>query len=295
MVRVSRWLEYGLILMPVGLASCLHGASTLPISAISAINRLGIDANLELCLDVADVDSYSGSGQTWSDLSGNSYDFLRGATSGSEASDPAFNGTAGNLLSSTYWSFDNGDFFTLGQSNPAWVTNLHKNNAAFTLMFWVYAQSVGAINSQYLFSTIATPATDTGFGIYFGYDSGEGSVNATALNAGSTAYLGGTVGEAVDVNDGAWNFVAFSLDEAVGAGGVLFQINDNGFVDNTASTYTSPSTGNATNTVKVGAGGSGLNTLDNGSRIAVTCGWSRALSAAEIDAFFQATRQRFGI
>lgn len=278
--------------LSMALGSCV---TARPDAASSVIGYLGLGTNLEFCLDAADINSYSGSGQTWTDLSGNGYNFLRGTTSGAEATDPTFNGTAGDLRSGTYWSLDGGDRFTLGQSNPAWVNNLHKNNAAFTLMFWIYAKTTGAITTQELFTTRTNPVTETGFAIYFGYDAAEGTINVQVTNAGSNAYLQGTIAEAVTVNDSAWNFVALSLDESVGVGGTLFQVNADGFVDNASSTYSSPSAGSASQTATLGADVTPNYPMRNGSRYAVACAWSRALTAAEIDSFFQATRQRFGI
>lgn len=60
-------------------------------SLINTLSNLGLLTNLKLCLDAGDLNSYDGSSQTWKDLSGNGTDFYRGATSGSEASDPTFN------------------------------------------------------------------------------------------------------------------------------------------------------------------------------------------------------------
>ena len=54
-----------------------------------------ITAGLQLHLDAGDAGSYPGSGQVWSDLTANDFDFHIGETSSSERSDPTFNGSAG--------------------------------------------------------------------------------------------------------------------------------------------------------------------------------------------------------
>ena len=50
-----------------------------------------ITAGLQLHLDAGDAGSYPGSGQVWSDLTANDFDFHIGETSSSERSDPTFN------------------------------------------------------------------------------------------------------------------------------------------------------------------------------------------------------------
>jgi hypothetical protein len=93
------------------------------------IQECGLTSNCKLCLDAGDSSSYDGSSQTWYDLSGNGFDWYCGATSGAEASDPTFNGSAGGKSPSEYWSFDGGDWFVMAVAEPSWINNLHKDNA----------------------------------------------------------------------------------------------------------------------------------------------------------------------
>jgi len=84
-------------------------------------------------LDATMINSYGGTGQTWSNLiatpadgsSQTAYDFYLGATSSATTDDPTFNGTAGT--SSAYFSVDGGDLFTLKSgTNTTFFNNIHK-------------------------------------------------------------------------------------------------------------------------------------------------------------------------
>lgn len=81
-------------------------------SLMGLIGAAGLTSGLVYCLDAGDPSSYGGTGQDWSDLSGNGRTYQRGATSAVEGSDPIFNGVAGSLDETNYWSFDGGDSFT---------------------------------------------------------------------------------------------------------------------------------------------------------------------------------------
>jgi hypothetical protein len=105
-----------------------------------------LDTNLQFCLDAAAASSYT-SGQTWTDMTGQGNDFYRGATASATTDDPTHNGTPGALSSNEYFSFDGGDYFRLTQSNPSWVNDMHKNNAAWSWILWVYTANVGATMS----------------------------------------------------------------------------------------------------------------------------------------------------
>jgi hypothetical protein len=112
---------------------------------VDVIRRLNLDSGLKLCLDAGDANSYS-SGQKWLDVSGNSYDFFLGDDATSESDDPTFNGSAGGLSTSEYFSFDgadgaNGDHFTYDSVSESWIDNLHKDNVKLTIITWIYLAS----------------------------------------------------------------------------------------------------------------------------------------------------------
>jgi hypothetical protein len=263
---------------------CIGGNSKRTL--IQHIRGASLETNLKLCLDAGDADSYSGSGQVWDDTSGLDHDFNRGATTGSEASDPTFNGTAGGKSSSEYWSFDGGDFFTYEAANEAWMQNLHKDNAVFTIVAWVYIANFNS--DQPIWSTVAT-ASHIGSRLYIN-DTGNqptwfvsnGSGTVALFSPGTDTFTAGT-----------WNFVGLSLTEATGASGALWNVNGTAATD--TSTYTSPSSSSAGNTATLGHNSSAL-FFESGTRLAMLAMWEgTALTAAELDILFQRTRKRFGV
>lgn len=248
------------------------------------IRKLGLGTNLQLCLDAGDAASYT-SGQSWLDLSGNGQDFFLGANGSATATDPTFTGTAGRLSSGEYFSHDGGDYFTYDTTNETWMENIHKDNATFTLLCAIYFSNA---SNNALAGTAGGATAKNGFDwlllsngkVYFEVLSNSVDFSLAATNAVAT--------------NGAWNIVAISVNEATGAGGGIFFAN--GKSDSFNSAYTSPTASNATHTMQIGAQGDGsLLIVPNGTRIAAFCGWSRALTLAELNALFQALRGRFGI
>lgn len=250
------------------------------------ITSLGLTSGRKLVLDAGDSSSYSGSGQSWLDLSGNGYDFFRGATSAATTDDPTFNGSAGTLSAAEYWSFDGGDKFRYDTTNETWMQNLHKNNALFSLVCWFYLPDLtamqglfGTCSNSSLSNTGAQWIIDTSGNLYVQVLNGSGS--SAAVIVGSTG-----------VTASAWKFAAISVDEAANtAVGVL-----NGTVATTVSAYTSPSASNATYTAEIGATGNAIALMRNGGRIAQFAAWEGvALTQAQLLNIFTATRGRFGV
>lgn len=246
------------------------------------LTSLGLTSNLQLCLDAGDSASYS-SGQSWLDRSGNGYDFFRGTTSASQATDPTFNGTAGAIRSTEYWSFDAGDFFTYDTTNETWMENLHKNNAVHTLLCWVYPGSVAT--NQAMAGTVGATGSGTGFG--FQIDAGAAllfqarNAGVVALNVNTTATFSAT----------AWQMGAVALDEAAATG--TLQINST--QESFTSTYSSPAAGAASQTMQIGARGNAQTPLVANSRMAMFAAWSSKLTDAQLLSIYTATRGRFGV
>lgn len=266
------------------MGATFFGRSTY--SMIGAIRSLGLTSGLQLCLDAGDASSYSGSGQSWLDTSGNGYDFFRGTSSSAQGSDPTFNGSAGALTSSEYWSFDGGDFFTYDTTNETWMDNLHKDGATFTFATW--CQFGGFSTNQDFVGTYTFGVSETGIRI-----SVDSSKNwfINVRNAGTLVLTRGTDDYNSTLTTGSWFYLAMAFAE-----GVSFNFNCNGIPSTrtTSLDYSSPSSGAASDTMNIGAGGEGFKLL-SGGRLATTSMWSRALSASEMDDLFQATRDRFGI
>lgn len=250
------------------------------VALSTVLSRLGLTDNLRLCLDAGDSASYT-SGQSWLDRSGNGYDFFLGATSGATTDDPTFNGVAGTLSSAEYFSFDGGDVFQYDTTNETWMENIHKDNAQFTLMAWVYFGSFSA--AQGLFGNNASANTGFTWVVTAGALMSLLTTNggATVLNQASTYVLPATT----------WVCVGLSLDE-----GRTLRWFANGPRDTDPNTYASPSSSGATYTTQIGSRGNANNRLVSGTRMASFMAWEgRALTSTEMTAVYQATRNRFGV
>ena len=265
-----------------GMSANLHPYRFLSLKQI--IDALNLATNLKVCLDAADLTSYGGSGQSWVDLSGNTEDFFLGATSGSEASDPTFTGTAGYRTAGSYFAQDGGDFFRYKTTNAAWMQTLHKDNAIFTACFWFYPATLG----NAIWGTLGSTSGNTG--VRYGF-SADGTATLFVLKAG-TSELTQAVVSTITAN--AWNFVGISLNEATGSGGLIIRTNGN--TETFTSTYASPTTNSASFTMEIGAGGNALIPLANGSRFAQAAIWQgTALSSTDLANLYAATRVRFGV
>lgn len=122
-------------------------------------------------LDATDSASYSGSGQTWSNLIASphdgaaqtDFDMYLGTTSAATATDPTFNGSAGS--SSAYFSTDaSGDCFTsISTSTPGHLAKVQRTDQS--VGFWMatfYKYRTGT-NLRHLSNSNST--TDYGFQI----------------------------------------------------------------------------------------------------------------------------------
>jgi hypothetical protein len=270
-----------------GIGGCIGGAAPnyLRYDLITILGSLGLTTNLKLCLDAGDANSYT-SGQSWLDTSGNGYDFFRGSSSSSQSSDPTFNGSVGAKTASEYWSFDGGDFFTYDTTNETWMQNLHKDNAVFTIVAWVYIANFNS--DQPIWSTVRL-ASNIGSRLYIN-DTGNqptwyvsnGTDDVALFSAGTNTFTAGR-----------WNFVGLSLTEATGADGALWNVNGTAATD--TSTYTSPSASSAGNTATLGHNSSAL-FFESGTRLAQIAMWEgTALTAQNLADIFTVTRGRFGV
>lgn len=250
---------------------------------IHTIRRCGLTSGLQLCLDAGDANSYSGSGQSWLDTSGNGYDFFRGATGSAAGDDPTFNGTAGRRSSGEYWSFDGGDLFRYDSANEAWMSDIHKDNAKFTLAAWVYF----ATNPST--SGLCGTSAGSGTGVYLIMAAGA-VIQFAAQNAGVNAFAHNTGGVPV----GSWVFYAISIDEAAGASGSVRLLN--ALASSFDGTYTSPSAGAASYTMGLGEYGNGGSPMLSGDRLGMFAAWSGvALTKTQLNALYQTTRGRYGV
>lgn len=260
----------------------------VPTKMIDVISHLGLQSGLKLCLDAGDADSYT-SGQKWLDRSGGGYDFFRGAGSGSEGSDPTFNGVAGGQSAAEYWGFDGGDFFTYDAVNESWMDSFHKTGAKFTILQWLYVS--GATTTAVEFGNIGSRATSLRPGFLMGSSSSSlRSINVAIDNAAERIYSKISVAAA---NNNAWNMVGVSVDMA--AGDVSFQINGTS-ESYTSQTFTAtPSAAAAASKVQLGAVGGDDLPIATGGRVRNVAMWDVGLTAAQLAQIYSATRSTFGL
>jgi hypothetical protein len=267
------------------------GSSNLTLH--EAITAAGLTTNLETALDAGDNLSYT-SGQSWLDRSGNGFDFFLGADGNATATDPTFNGTAGNISSSEYFSVDGGDLFRYDTTNETWMQNLHKNNAAFTLfaVVWIGTGST----AQGIFGNCRGSTGNVG--VEFLVNTSD-QLLFQCMKGGAPAARAATA-NGTALTTGAWHAIAISINEATGAGGGFFWADGSyaqvSSADTFDATYTTPSSSNATFTSEIGSRGDALQPLTANSRVAAFAAWEgTALSKANLDTLFALLRSRWSL
>lgn len=268
----------------------MRGGLVYPKSTLySDILGWGLSSGLQFCIDCGDPASYDGSSQGVTDRSTNVSNLNRGTSSGAEASDPTFNGTAGRHFNDTYFSFDGGDYFTFTGANPTWLENIHKAAASISIFALIYPPAAGA---NPLIGDNGGSSSTTGF---FFESNGAGLLTFFVSKS-----VGGT--PALNVNGdtaptrSAWNIVGVSNNN--GAGSFLY-LNGNYDTVSAANTYNgayaTPSAGAATNTGNLMAYGGGGGPTGSGARLAAMAIWNTALTKANFDSLFSSQRRRLGI
>jgi len=271
----------------------------IPPSLIKAnfydnIVSAGLTSGLENVVDIGASTSYGGSGQTITNISGSATDdWWFGVDGTATTDDPTFTGTAGNLLSTTYLSYDGGDY-NHQKTQPAYVDNFHKNNADLTI--WVWMQLVASTQDDFCGNAKNTNSIGISI-LQNGTDKIQFQVN-TGGGAGTAAL---SVTSSDSFTTGSPALFILSLDEATGAGGSFMY--DTGAYLQVASadtfdgTYTSPSASAATAALDIGGveASTGGNKLSNGARV---YGWgmsSVSWTKAQCDSFYDLSKSRFGL
>jgi hypothetical protein len=251
------------------------------------ITDLGLSTGLKVCLDAGDASSYSGSGDTITDRSGNGNDFKRGTAAGSDSADPTFNGSGGGLTASEYFSFDGGDNLTIVGSNP--LQAFHKAGAKLTILCGVYPVINGSGTNILLGDNVFS--TQLGFRVQI---QPTGPLAWAAGNGTTQTNI--KIGTVLTAANSAWAVTGMSLDASVGANGAFFFLN--GAVELFTSTYTSPSASNASGVLCVSGseGATTANRLVAGSRLAWIAVWDGvALSQAQMNAIYNEAGLRLGL
>tara|TARA_R110002126_G_scaffold53902_1_gene145983 strand:+ start:2161 stop:3006 length:846 start_codon:yes stop_codon:yes gene_type:complete len=269
------------------------GAGGADASFMGDIVTAELDGNLQFCLDAGSADSYT-SGTKWLDLSGNGQDFFRGPDGNSQR--PVFNGTAGGLSSSEYWSWadDSGaPYFRYDSANETWMNNMHQNNALWSVCWVIYATDTGYANGM-----IGTTVSNSQHGFNVHLTSG-GTSNKFRIRAHAGNYTNAINETSADpqVNFNAWNFIGMTISEAAGGTASRWWTDRSG-EDAFNGTYTSPSSAAATNVLELFAKGAGTSTWAgaSGLKVGAVAAWSGVgLTAANFSTLHSAIGPRFGI
>lgn len=245
-------------------------------------------------LDAGLSASYA-SGQTWANIvaapadgSGiTAYDFLRGNTSGAEATDPTFNGVAGTNSAAEFWSFDGGDYFTLTGSTTAFLSSIHKAAATFT--WYAFAQTGSSSCAGGFCGT--TNTTDTGFHIE---GTGGSGVNLTfaVYNAGVSVI---SKSASSFMATGTKYMLALSYNEAA-ASGFFYKNNGSGrTVSAFTGAYSSPSSSAASHKIQVGARSDNASPFPADTQLWRTGMFNRPLTAAQLDRIYNLYKFKLGL
>jgi hypothetical protein len=268
--------------------------STSHTSLMDEITTAGLTTSLEICLDAGVRECTQGNGKIL-DLSGNGYDFFHGTAAAAGTDDPTFTGTHDDATDKTYWSFDGGDYFEMDQANPANLETWHQDGATFSAVWWEFNVNLG---QQIMFGDTNT---SSGAGVYLGQQ-GDEKMQFNCLNGGSsaiskqTAVLGtGAVrmfGCSINENGGD---VSFMYLGSAAAGNGYVEVGGEGNTFDAG--YSSPSTGNSAHTFGIGSrhGNTFDNGLASGSKLYCIAFWSVALTKANFDTIYAATKARFGL
>lgn len=270
----------------------LGGAAGSVVSFFTTLNTLGLTSGLQSCIDANDLGSYAG-GTQLVDTSGNSHSWWLGFDSGT-LGDPDYIGAPGDA--SSYFTFPHVDYFKYaGANSDTWVNALHKDNATFTLLFWLYVVTSGfSDEAETLFAT-GTYLDE--IGCYFIVRDDTAAIEFKVVNGdGSTTVMSqGSTSEGLFANTNAWNMIAVTQNEATGT--MKWYVNGNTATNSAASTYTSPSASNITAGAYIGSNTDREDAwqFSSGVRFGIFAAWDRVLSTAEISSIYNATKTRFGL
>ena len=268
------------------------------LTLLGAISNAGLLANAKLILDAGDSLSYDGTAQSWLDRSGGGYDFFRGTTSGAEAADPTFNGVSGGLSKNEFWSGTaTTRCFRYDSANEAWMTNLHKTGAKWSVLAWVYVAAVAPSGIMWM-GTMGN-SNNTGVRLSMGVGA-QRDQRVQVKKTGDVDVMTGRVGDTL-LSYPAWHLVGLTVDAPAGAGGGFFYLdgayNQVSAANTWDATYTAPDTGAAAGTMEIGDDGSGAAGgfgISADTRIATMAVWEGGvITKAQMDDVWNLTRGRF--
>lgn len=254
-------------------------------TVMSILRRLNMTTGLVLCLDAGDSGSYTGTGQTWSDVSGQGNHYQFGATSGSDTTDPTYVGAG--LLS--YMTFDGGDYF-VPSGTPTFDDDWHKNNGLFSLMAVVEVPT--AVMSSYhpIVSNGVGNNSTPNDGIHFSILSNN--KHRLVYDSNNTAGAGGiTTDSAGTITADVPNFLCSAFDES--SPNVKQKLNSD--ASTSAAKTASTNTTSPPQVLRIGADGNAANFVGSGFKLYALAAWSGVqLTTTQMDDLLTALkRDRF--
>ena len=228
--------------------------------AKKGISQSGIVLNV----DAGVTASYSGTGTTWNDLSGNNYH-------GTLTNGPTFNSSNGGNI--VFDGIDDG----IGITSTALLSV-----NAMTISSW--NKSANYAHNGFMFEKTTNGNVNTQYSLFFNSNS---TIYYRTYGLSSTDLTHGWSGQNTIINN-KWNNVVATFD------GTYKRIYINGILRATSGVLTGTVTQNTTGAAYIGVYGNFAGYRFNGS-IAATVVYNRALSADEIKRNYNARKRRFDL
>lgn len=271
----------GLAIMVAFFTPIVHAGGNPSI--YDAIVEAGLTTNLKLVLDAGDSQSYDGTSQKWLDRSGG-YDFFLGTNGTVQSADPTFNGTAGRLTASEFFSVDGGDYFSYDTTIESWMQAIGKSGGVFTILALIYIPSD---TDSSLIASRGASATDYGWDVF--YSAALDKMFFRYYDSGGTARsLGNSAATIVP----GLHFWAFS---GTLTSGQTYDVMIDGTNSSGAIAVTG-TTNNPVNNLKMGARGDASGFAVNGTRYHGVAMWQGTrLTQANFTTLWNRLRSRFGL
>lgn len=267
--------------MPGSVSQQVLETYSSPVDLWSLIQSAGLTSSVLYSLDAADAGSYPGSGTTWSDRSGQGNDFTL-------TNSPTFNGTAGTLSSSTYFSANGSTsgFKFAGTWPPSWAPPIHKAGGKFSfiaaLQFSTTTSTGGIVGDSNGSSTVGFQYSQNGSSqLYLSVGNGSGII--TTLNS-------------IAISTGSWLFAGVSFNNLDTTNGISHQVNA-GTSSVTGAYSGSPSASNPNSTMGIMVRGWSGTTAQFGSsnwRIGCCAAWNDAIGFSGLSAVYNKLKPRYG-
>jgi hypothetical protein len=229
---------------------------------------------LVLCLDASDPQSYSGSGTTWYDRSGNNYDFT--AVNGPTYSNGKFSFDGSN-------DYFNSPYSTTITDNFHWTPDGSIGSSTMSYEVWYRTSDSNGLVFSHPWN---------GNGQYNILIYANGSVNVHSNNGGYSNYVGG-------VNDGNWHCVSLCLNSttlSVYTDGELHDSQSHGRTGGAGTLGNSSNLRLALMTLyPYGGSWTGNTGFSVDGDLAITRIYQKTLTASEVLQNYNAQKSKFGL